>query len=734
MFSVEKKRPVFIRSSLFFILSLLLAATLNTAVAQVNVNPGQSAAALAARLAGQGVTIINPVMKCGVYANGFFTSVKSNLGIDSGIVLSTGRAGSSPGFYGINGYCTALASTDNGFPGDSALTKLAGQKTIDACKLEFDVIPMGDTISIGYVFSSEEYISAVCGPYNDVFAFFISGPGISGTDNMALVPGTTIPVAINSINNGVPGSSDGDIVNCTSMGTGSPFTAYYVDNANGNSITHRGFTTVLKAIHAVTECTRYHLQIAIADAGNAKYDSGVFLEAGSLQSGHFKIDAIPAPVRDTLAPICVKGCLSGHFRIKATKTKATAQTIKFIAGGTAVAGVDYAPVADSVVLAPGSAYAYVTVTGIPTPLNGVKTLTLYILSPSVCASTSSVVDSATILIYDTLHITAHPADTIVCGGDTVKLNVSGDAIYSYHWAPFYNISNINAQSPLVYPFNATTYSVTASLPGSTCPFRSAAVRVAVKVTPHVALMADTIVCFGDAFTPAPVVTPPGSIYSYAWAGPVGFAATTKDISISNVARSDNGKYLITVTNDTNGCTGSTAVNLVVNKVEAPETINPVVICLQSAPSSLYAAGDNIRWYATPGGAVLPGAPAPATDMAAQYTYYVTQTTGQCESPRAEVLAEVKKCCDGNIFIPTAFTPNNDGRNDEFRVIAGYGYYVKNTVIYNRWGQPVYSGNSVMWNGMAGGTDADAGVYFYRIIFGCISGGNVEKTGDITLIR
>jgi hypothetical protein len=258
--------------------------------AQVAVSGNTTAQQMAQVLAGQGVVVQNPVLSCPVYAYGTFSAGVSNLGLDSGIVLTTGRAATSNNTFGVNGYAGGFASTNNGGQGDPQLTTLAGQSTYDACALEFDVIPSGDTLSFNYVFGSEEYTSATCGQYNDAFAFFISGPGITGQPNIARVPGTNIPVTINSINSGIPGPGN-SIATCNAMGPGSPFTAYYVDNSNGTTITYRGMTTVLQAVRAVTPCSTYHLKIVIADAGNAAYDSGVFLKAGSLQTTGFKARA-----------------------------------------------------------------------------------------------------------------------------------------------------------------------------------------------------------------------------------------------------------------------------------------------------------------------------------------------------------------------------------------------------------------------------------------------------------
>ena len=96
--------------------------------------------------------------------------------------------------------------------GDADLDQLAGVSTYDAAVLEFDFIPASDTLTFDYVFGSEEYNEYVCGTVNDAFGFFLSGPGIAGpytngAENIALVPGTTTQVSINTVNNGTVGSS-----------------------------------------------------------------------------------------------------------------------------------------------------------------------------------------------------------------------------------------------------------------------------------------------------------------------------------------------------------------------------------------------------------------------------------------------------------------------------------------------------------------------------------------------
>lgn len=104
----------------------------------------------------------------------------------------------------------------------------------------------------------------------------------------------------------------------------------------------------------------------------------------------------------------------------------------------------------------------------------------------------------------------------------------------------------------------------------------------------------------------------------------------------------------------------------------------------------------------------------------------------------EVTAEIKEnfCCE--VGIPNAFTPNNDGLNDEFKAVINRPIPKFEMSIFNRWGRRVFYSPSATkgWDGKTdGGTPMDAGVYFYRVRYTCEMGSQ-EKTyqGDLTLIR
>jgi hypothetical protein len=221
-------------------------------------------------LLGGGVTVSNIKYTGATNASGFFCSGTGSVGLGRGVVLTTGCAAN---IIGPNN--SPDATCDNGLSGDPDLTAIVAgatsNQTFDASVLEFDFVPESNTVQFVYVFGSEEYNEFVDSQFNDVFAFFVNGV------NFAVIPGTSIPVTINNVNNGFSsGVSTGPCRNCS----------FYIDNVDGHLNTQLdGLTTVLNFTAPVLPHEVNHMKLAIADAGDRFLDSAVLLLAGSLRSG-----------------------------------------------------------------------------------------------------------------------------------------------------------------------------------------------------------------------------------------------------------------------------------------------------------------------------------------------------------------------------------------------------------------------------------------------------------------
>lgn len=224
---------------------------------------GNLASSMAQSVTGNGGQISNASIKCpkGHYAT--FTN-DTELGLGTGITLSTGKVADinndPSNFAGTSG---SNVSTNNQLFAD--IGGANASDTYDDCILSFDLKPNCDTFKITYTFASEEYPEFVGQGFNDLFAFFVTGPNPNGaayTDkNIALVPGSNTIVSINSINeNANP--------------------QYYTNNAitNGSNIVFDGYTKGLQASVAVAAGATYNIKLGIVDIGDADYDSGIFIK------------------------------------------------------------------------------------------------------------------------------------------------------------------------------------------------------------------------------------------------------------------------------------------------------------------------------------------------------------------------------------------------------------------------------------------------------------------------
>lgn len=218
----------------------------------------------------------------------------SQLGMNEGIILSTGTVLAAPGPKKR----TIQSATANGWAGDPDLASVVGipiSEFANATILEFDfTATLSNKVSFRYLFLSEEYHPGNYS-YSDAFAFLIKKTG--STDpytNIAVVPGTNTPVSTTTINDRENSKYfDG-------------FIGYYsnTNGTNDSATNFNGQTKILTAIANVEAGVNYHIKLVIADEGrnaNSQYDSAVFLEAGSFTGN---INLLPDLDTDDAAVIC----------------------------------------------------------------------------------------------------------------------------------------------------------------------------------------------------------------------------------------------------------------------------------------------------------------------------------------------------------------------------------------------------------------------------------------------
>jgi len=232
------------------------------AASELPIDTGASATEMAETIFGEGVTVVSASYTGDSRSSGTFSDGDSVApGVtpaDTGVMLSTGRLSA---FTNSNGQSNQSSSTTTGSRGpnnDADFNALAGTSTYDASFLDVDFIPTGDTMSLQFVFASEEYPEFANSIYNDIVGVWVNGQPAEMT-----IGGTT---AVGTVN---PGSNEN----------------LYVDNTGDQYNTEMdGFTVTMTLTMSVNADELNSIRIGIADVGDSSYDSTLIIAAESAQT------------------------------------------------------------------------------------------------------------------------------------------------------------------------------------------------------------------------------------------------------------------------------------------------------------------------------------------------------------------------------------------------------------------------------------------------------------------
>ncbi|KIC00860.1 hypothetical protein OA88_17595, partial [Flavobacterium sp. JRM] len=279
----------------FLVCFLFLFIFGNTGYSQVQTthSAGPNDTTILSTLNGSGVVLSVPTLVKGVRAKQiavFSGGTNAGLEIDRGILFSTGDATSD---LSNRNKSLAAGSNPNGNSAiDPDLATLDNSASYDAAVYTFKVTldAKMTAIRIFFQFGSEEYPDYVGSTFNDVFGFFISGPGVTGTQNIAKLPSSNREISVNSVNGGKLGVSKTGANGVP--GTDLQQTNYYINNGHKNDgttndgigpkpvfVEYNGLTKRLSYdLTQLTPGATYNFKIAIADVGDGSYDSGVFID------------------------------------------------------------------------------------------------------------------------------------------------------------------------------------------------------------------------------------------------------------------------------------------------------------------------------------------------------------------------------------------------------------------------------------------------------------------------
>jgi gliding motility-associated-like protein len=585
-------------------------------------------------LLGAGVTVSNVTFN-GLPGNQLNNQIAKYIGPSNFVDFPEGVAMiSGPAEVVTGGFGGILAPNITQDPDLLALANAGGTNfTVNNCAiLEFDFVPTGDSLSVRFVFASLEYPSFTCSSFNDPFGFFLSGPGITGpysnnATNIALIPGSNTPIAVNTVNSGVP-SNFNSPANCLSANPNFVADSQYFVNNNPQQpgdIQFPGMTVTLTAFANVICGETYHIKLAIADASDGALDSGVFIEAGSFLSN--EIITFDLQIEEGLNDsTLVEGCGGATLTFVRQNTQVE-QVVYLSTGGTAINGVDYTAIPDSLVFPEGVESVSIYIEAFhEMAVEGMESVILNLLNESVCGG--QVLESTfSFYIYEYPVMTVQTVDGFVDCGIPIVLSpvvAGGNPPYTYSWSTGETTPTIT-----VAPLTTTTYTVNVT---DVCNLYNITNEILVEVPVYDELSVDigpdwTLTCITD-MTINPDITGGSGDFVYQWFN--NGIPVQQELLWSQLALGE-GTLSFTVV-DHCGNTASDELNYVTPPVTVNVELGPdyFVSCIDNTPiGSVFSGGVGTYTFEW----TLNGQP--YSDLAAiQFQTYVTsvlalQVTDQC---------------------------------------------------------------------------------------------------------
>ncbi|MEO7043739.1 MAG: PKD domain-containing protein [Ferruginibacter sp.] len=359
---------------------------------------------------------------------------------------------------------------------------------------------------------------------------------------------------------------------------------------------------------------------------------------------------------------------------------------------------------------------------------GIYKPTLLLTDSSGCTSAVSL--PGNINIHPNPTVSILPNDPRVCRGQSINLVASGGK--NYQWSPAGSLSNPSIAAPSAKPDSTTTYSLIVK--DELGCMNTAKVTLTVIQKQEITVSRDTAVCLGNA-----VQLFAQGADNYEW---INVTTGLSNTSVSNpVARPITNTTYTVKGSDKYNCFSDMA-SIKVKVLSLPTvSISPLPELLLGTPVQItsISSADVVKWLWTPADYLnCSNCASPVTTPLAALNYKLTVTNN--DGCQATANLQLKLQCQADkVFIPNAFTPNNDGLNDRFN-IKGISI-VKHLVIYGRWGNIIYersnynaAATSAGWDGNYKGQPMPADTYVYFAEMECSNGESFIRKGTVVLVR
>jgi gliding motility-associated-like protein len=715
-------------------------------------------------LLGLGVTASNITFTGNPAQIGAFDGSGAGFGFMDGTVISSGEVNSLvPGAPALNDDFFTFQNTGDLITVAQSVTTNPNAGNIDEIHdqgiLEFDFVPQSDLVSFNFIFGSTEYESWINSVYNDAFGFFVSGPGITGpfsspagfpggSQNLALVPGTNLPITISTIYpagafNGAPGGLNPQ---------------FYIDNSSQTSIALYGYTVPINISFPVICGETYHFKFALADMQDGSLSSAVFLEAGSFTSPPINLSLENASGNG--GNDIIEACTDASFLFTRSLCQSlTDLSINFTLTGTATSGTDYTISQTSpMMMLAGEDTLIMDLTtfadGLP---EGTESITITIDYVDQYGNPQT--STGTFFLSDIQPLVLNPVDqTLKCNNDSTLLVVQasgGSGSYTFDWEDSpstISSANVFIGQNGVYYFPVT---MTDACLGN--------ITDSVMVTMNQTLTIDSMLTY-----PASACTPDGAVSGFAsgftglaqyhWEGPN--TGGPSQINASVMTNLSPGWYVFTVSDNVCEVTDSVLLtgepgpiaDMALSDVAG---CNPLTVTFTNNSQN----ATTYEWYFDNGNNIT------VNDLSSQTQTFTSNAdeivliaiNGPCRDTAFASVQIVECGCtdpqatnynpnaqqnDGScifpepsVIVPNIFTPNGDKNNDVFKLTTVNATEIEIT-INNRWGSNVYTGTGLdaAWDGKIDGTIAPDGVYFVQYTVRGLMGKEITGQTFLQLIR
>ena len=530
----------------------------------------------------------------------FFSANGSDFPFEEGILLMSGDVQQAPG-------PNLTTQSNGGWPGDADLeANTTATNTNNASFIEFNFTPFIEQISFDFIMASEEYDQNFECTFSDAFAFILTDVTTGDVQNLAVIPGTTIPIEVTNIRPEVPGQCAAVNEEFFDRYNFLPF-----NDENAAATNFNGQTVPLTAMADVTAGNPYTIKLVVADQGDSAFDIGVFLEAGSFNIGTTDLGD------DILVANGNAACEGDTITLNAEDPDAV--SYMWFMDGVEIVG-ETNPTLD--VTLPG-VYSVVV----------------------ALSNTDCVIEDEVVVEFITPDDVELGDDIVGCEGDTVTIDTGfADGIASYAW--FFNSAIlIDELNPTLEVTEAGEYAVTVTF-NSGCSF-SDTITVSFETSPIIEL-GDTInSCLENPTTLDATpsnIDPADATYSWTLDGVIIAGETNPTLDITQ-----QGVYEVTVTSGPCVITDSVTVNPLTLLFELGDDFNTCfeeTVILDASPTNIDPAEATYEWSLN--GTIIAGETAPMLTITEAGTYDVTVTFGICSN--TDTITVIQANPDGSLCV------------------------------------------------------------------------------------